>query len=224
MEVKKIFDFLKQVRANNNREWFNANKDVYLAAKKESDELAQLLIALVAEVDPDAGRMDVKDVTYRIYRDTRFSADKTPYKTHIGYFINPPYGKKSMRYGYYFHLEPGNSFVCSGNIPGPGEMTRALRQDIYDNIEEYLEIIDAPGFRERWTEIGMDPLQKAPQGFPKDWEYIDLLKPRAFGATMPVADSYYTKSGLADRLRPAIVEMKRLNDFFNFTLDEMGIK
>lgn len=220
MELKLIYTFLRDLKLNNNRDWFHANKDKYLVVKQNVDELAEMLIRLVAEVESSASNMRVADVTYRIYRDTRFSLDKTPYKTHIGIFINPPRGKKSLRYGYYFHLEPDNSLIAAGNIPGPTALTNAIRKEIFSNVEEYLSIIDDKEFKKYFPVVGEDPLVNAPKGFPKDWEYIDLLKPRSFGAYAMEKDSFFTKDGLADTLRPIIRQMKRLNDFVNYTVDD----
>ena len=217
--MKQIYKFLKSLRNHNDREWFNAHKDEYLQVKAKSDELAAALLSLIGEFDPDALRLGVKDVTYRIYRDTRFSNDKTPYKTHIGIFINPPRGKKSLRYGYYFHLEPGSSLICAGNMPGPTRLTNMIRQDIYDNIDEWLEIVESPEFKKYFPVVGSDPLKTAPKGFPKDWEYIDYLKPREFGAMASVDDDFYSAPKLIDRLRPVVAQMKRLNDFVNYTVD-----
>lgn len=217
--MKKIFSFLKSLSRHNDREWFSAHKPLYLEAKGLADALASRLIALVAEVDPEAARFGVKDVTYRIYRDTRFSGDKTPYKTHIGIFINPPAGKKSLRYGYYFHLEPGNSLIAAGNMPGPTALTNLIRRDIFDNIDEWLEIVESPEFAAYFPHVGSDPLVNAPKGFPKEWPYIEYLKPRNFGTEMPVSDDFFDSDGLEERLRPIIAQMKRLNDFVNYSVD-----
>ena len=81
--MKETFKFLKDLKHNNNREWFNANKERYLAAKERTDEFTAALIDAVAQFDPRASRLDVRDCTYRIYRDTRFSPDKTPYKLSL---------------------------------------------------------------------------------------------------------------------------------------------
>ncbi|MDE7510052.1 MAG: DUF2461 domain-containing protein [Muribaculaceae bacterium] len=218
--MSKIIPFLRSLRRHNDREWFNANKERYLKVKEEADSLAERLIALVAEVEPAASRMSARDVTYRIYRDTRFSTDKTPYKTHIGIFINPPHGKKSLRYGYYFHLEPDNSFICGGNMPAPAPLTKALRQSIYDNIEEYLDIVEDPEFKSLFPVIGTERLKLPPKGFPKDWEHIEYLKPKDFGTFMSVDDDFLTSPDAIDRLRPIVAQIKRLNDFINYTIDE----
>lgn len=219
-EIKKVYKFLKRLAAHNDREWFAAHKDEYLEVKAIYDHLAEQLIALVAEVDPEAGHLRVSDVTYRIYRDTRFSHDKTPYKDHVGIFINPPEGKKSLRYGYYFHLQPGNSLIGAGNMPGPTQLTRMIRQSIYDNIDEWLEIVESPEFKMYFPSVGGDPLKTAPKGFPKDWEYIDYLKPREFGAFASVEDDFFSEPNLIERLRPIVGEMHRLNEFINYTVDE----
>ncbi len=152
--MNDIIPFLRSLRSHNDREWFAANKERYLKVREAVEALASRLILLVGETDPSALHMRPSDVTYRIYRDTRFSADKTPYKTHIGIFINPPRGKKSWRYGYYFHLEPDNCFICGGNMPAPGPLTRALRQSVFDNIEEFRAIVEDEEFRRFFPSIG----------------------------------------------------------------------
>ncbi len=103
--MKQILDFLSDLRANNNREWFNANKSRYKEAEAKFGELGERLIGLVGGFDPSVRGLTLRDCTYRIYRDTRFSHDKTPYKTHFGLYICPG-GKKSGNAGYYFHVEP----------------------------------------------------------------------------------------------------------------------
>lgn len=217
--MKRIYSFLKSLARHNDREWFAAHKEQYLLVKSLADNFAEQLLALIASVDPQASRLSVKDVTYRIYRDTRFSHDKTPYKTHIGIFINPPNGKKSLRYGYYFHLEPGASLICAGNMPGPTKLTNMIRRDIYDNIDEWIELVESPEFKTYFPVVGGDPLKTAPKGFPKDWKYIEYLKPRDFGAIMELNDDFFCAPDIIDRLRPIVVQMKRLNDFINYTVD-----
>lgn len=221
MNTEEIYKFLKELIDNNNRDWFKANREAYLLMNQNYYELAEQLLSLVSEIEPDAARLQLPDIIYRIYRDTRFSPDKTPYKNHVAIFINPPRGKKSLRYGYYFHLEPDASIIAAGNVPGPTALTNAIRKEIFCNIDEYLGIIRDPEFTKYFPTVGTDPLVKAPAGFPKDWEYIELLKPRSFGALSQVPDLFYLESStLADRLRPILKQMKRINDFINYTVDE----
>ncbi len=218
--MKKTYSFLKQLARHQDREWFAANKDKYLESKQLTDEFAQELINLISEVDEGAKMLRVSDVTYRIYRDTRFSQDKKPYKTHVGIFVNPPFGKKSMRCGYYFHIEPGQSMICAGNMPLPGPLTRAIRQSIYDNADEYLELLNDPEFKRFFPTVGSEYLKTAPKGFPKDWEHIDLLRPKDFCVFMNVDDDFFDARDRTGRLRPIIAQMKRFNDFINYAIDE----
>lgn len=220
--TKSIIAFLRSLRRHNDRVWFNDNKARYLEVKESVDLLASRLIAGVSEFDPEASGLRPSDCTYRIYRDTRFSADKTPYKTHIGIFINPPYGKKSPRCGYYLHLEPDGCLVAGGAWCPEGPVLKAIRQDIYDNIEEYLEIIHSPEFTRYYTRMGDNLLKTAPKGFPKDWEYIDLLKPRDFTAFSPLDPEDLTAPDFEERVLARMKAVKPLNDFLNYTIDEVA--
>lgn len=218
--MKEIIDFLKQLAANNNREWFNAHKSEYLSVKDKIESLTSLLIARIAEFEPEAGRLSPSDCLYRIYRDTRFSADKTPYKTHIGIYINPRGGKKSEYCGYYIHIEPGNCVVGGGAWYPPAPLLKEYRNEIYNNVEEYLEILENPEFATHFTPLWEEPLKTAPKGFPKDWEHIDLLKPRSFTVGARISDREFCAKGSIDRIIDLCRIMKPYNDFFNFTLEE----
>ena len=219
--MEEVLEFLKELTLNNNKEWFDRNKERYLKVKELIDSFTQELLNGISEFDGPAKFLNVKDCTYRIYRDTRFSQDKTPYKTHIGIFINPPYGKKSYRMGYYLHLEPGNCHLGVGNVCLPPAMIQGIRKSIRDNIEEYLEIIENPEFKKIYHQIGENQVKTAPKGFSKDWVYIDLVRPR----------DYYTSHNLTDRevvsrnfLKKAVGLFKTgkpFMDFINYTVDEM---
>lgn len=217
--MKEILDFIADLQANNNREWFAANKERYLKVKGQVEALATTLIAMVAELEPTAARLRVADCTYRIYRDTRFSHDKTPYKNHIGIFVNPPKGKKGLTCGWYLHLEPGNCMVAAGTICHPTPVQRAIRQDIFDNIEEYREIVESSEFRRYFPTVGENPLKTVPKGFPKDWEWIDYLRPRDFVATCRLTDKEMCDSGFLEWLRPCFAQMARFNRFINYSIE-----
>lgn len=214
------YDFLKELKSNNNREWFNANKERYQTVKTEVEVFTQQLINAITEIEPDAARLTPTDCTYRIYRDTRFSPDKTPYKTHIGIFICPGGGKKSFRSGYYIHLEPDNSFIGGGCWCPPAPLLKEIRQSIYDNIEEYLEIINNPEFKELYKEIGSNPLKTAPKGFPKDWEYIDLLKPRDYTVMAPVPDTFMQSPDAVKNIMKYMQVQYPFNSFINYLFNE----
>lgn len=218
--MKHILDFLKRLAANNNREWFAAHKEEYLEVKRLTEDLTRRMIAIVATVDADAAPLRVTDCTYRIYRDTRFSVDKTPYKTHIGIFVNPPHGKKSLTCGYYLHLEPGNVFFAAGTIGHPAHVLKALRQSVFDEIDEYRSIVEDAEFLRYFPEIGYQPLKTAPKGFPKDWPFIDYLKPRHFMASGPFVPCSLMGEIFETSLLPAVKQAYRFNRFHNFTIDD----
>ncbi len=219
--MKKTLKFLRSLRRHNDREWFNAHKEEYLEVKAYIEEgLASELISQVALVDPSAVCLSAADCTYRIYRDTRFSSDKTPYKTHIGIFINPPGGKKSMTCGYYLHIEPGNCFFAAGTIGLPSPVVKAIRRSIYDEIDEYRSIVESDGFRRVFPNLGENPVKTAPQGIPRDWKYLDYVRPRDFIARGPLAEESMLSADLPHELAPYISEAKRFNDFINYTITE----
>lgn len=221
-DIKTILSFLRSLRRHNDRVWFNDNKDRYLTVKEETEALTARLIAGVARFDPEASMLSPRDCLYRIYRDTRFSADKTPYKTHIGIYINPPGGKKSPTCGYYLHLEPDNCLVAGGCwCPGP-QLVKAIRQDIFDNVEEYLEIMASEPFATYYKGVGENLLKTVPKGFPKDWRHIDLIKPRDFTAYTPLSEKDLCAPDFEERVLARMEAVKPLNDFFNFTITESG--
>lgn len=220
--MKKAISFLRSLRRHNDREWFNAHKDQYLEVKERVERLTERLIAGIAQWDPDASRLRPADCLYRIYRDTRFSPDKTPYKTHIGIYINPPYGKKNLRCGYYLHLEPDNIFVAGGAWCPDSKIIKAIRQDIFDNVDEYLEILHNKPYSDYFGTPGFDMLKTAPKGFPKEWEHIDLLRPRDFTVLCKIEDEIVGTPEFESEVLKRMEALKPLNDFFNYTIDEAG--
>ena len=164
MNIPVIFQFLKDLSANNNREWFNEHKAEYETARAEFDNFLATVIARISLFDETIRGIQPKDCTYRIYRDTRFSADKTPYKIHFGGYINAK-GKKSDHCGYYVHLQPDGSMLAGGSLCLPPNILKAVRQSIYDNIEEFVAIVEDPEFKKYFPVIGEDFLKTAPKGF-----------------------------------------------------------
>lgn len=221
MTLKDVLQFLRELAANNNRVWFNDHKDIYQQVKATTEELCRKLVDVVSETDSRARWLTPANCMYRIYRDTRFSPDKTPYKTHIGIFINPPLGKKGPTCGYYLHIEPNNCFFCAGTIGLPGNVITAIRKSIYDEIDEYRSIVEDPAFKKYFTQLGEDPLKTAPKGFPKDWGYLDYVRPRNFIAMMPLTHKFICRKDLVTALREPIVQAGRFNRFVNYTIEEM---
>jgi len=213
-------EFLRQLAANNNREWFQAHKALYTEVKARVELLATALIERVAEFDPDAAGLRVADCTYRIYRDTRFSLDKTPYKTHIGIFICPPAGKKVNHAGYYLHVEPGEAFVAVGTVCLESKEIAAIRRSIYENTDEYLDIIRNPEFQALYPLVGANPLKTAPKGIPRDWEHLSLVRPRDFVADHRLTDEELCAPNLMERVGAMFEAGHSFCEFVNFAIDE----
>lgn len=220
--MEEILNFIKELSVNNNREWFEKNKERYLKVKGLIDGFTQELINGISEFDPDAKYLFPKDCTYRIYRDTRFSQDKTPYKDHIGIFINPPYGKKSFRMGYYLHLQPEECSIGVGNVCLPSNMITEIRKSIRDNIEEYLGIIENREFKNLFKKIGENPVKTAPKGFSKDWEYIELVKPKDYYVSHDLSDKEVVSKKFVKKAVEIFKAGKPFMDFINYTVDELG--
>ena len=173
MNIPVIFQFLKELSANNNREWFNAHREQYENARNEFENLLTVIISRISLFDESIRGIEARDCTYRIYRDTRFSEDKTPYKNHFGGYINAK-GKKSDHCGYYVHLQPGNCLLAGGSYCPPSPLLKALRQAVYDNMDEFRGIVEDPAFKQYFPVVGENFLKTAPKGFSKDYPY-DLM-------------------------------------------------
>lgn len=177
---KIILSFLEQLQENNNREWFNANKDRYVEAKAEFEVFIDSLIPAIAKFDDSVKLMTAKDCIFRIYRDVRFAKDKSPYKTNFGAFIAKG-GRKNHGPGYYFHLQPGECLLSGGVwMPSP-DIMKKIRQEIYYNIDEFKSILNNKNFTKYFSGIDDWDRQKlAPREYPKDFPDIDLLKNKSF--------------------------------------------
>lgn len=190
--MKEVIDFLRRLQANNNREWFRANKAAYQAAQARFDDFVERLIAGIADFDDTVAGLTAKDCTYRIYRDTRFSNDKTPYKLHLGAFICQG-GKKSGFAGYYFQVGPEESGYPAGNMLASGhycfepQVLRLLREDISMGEGDFEATLrQAPFFRLDSD----DMLKRVPNGFAKDAPYADYLRYRAYCLTASPGQSF----------------------------------
>ncbi|MBP3482404.1 MAG: DUF2461 domain-containing protein [Alistipes sp.] len=176
--MREAVDFLEALHDNNNREWFNANKPFYKRAEAVFVEFVAKLIDGLGEFDASVRGLQAKDCVYRIYRDTRFSNDKTPYKTHFSAFV-APHGKKSGYGGYYVHIEPtedgliGYSMLAAGLVMPEPIVLRSIREEILDNGREIVDAVDnSNGF----TVSVYGQLKRTPQGFPSGTEFDHLLR------------------------------------------------
>lgn len=219
MNISEIIEFLKQLAANNNRIWFQEHKAEYLHVQEMFNELLAALIARIAVFDKSVAHVRPQDCTYRIYRDIRFSSDKSPYERHIGGYINAK-GKKSNHCGYYIHLEPGNCMLAGGSWCLPANVLKAVRQSVYDNIDEFRAIVEAPAFRRYFPVIGEEHLKTLPKGFPKDFPYPQYLCCKDYSVSYRVSDNFFEVPDFLEQTAEVFRQMKPFADFTNFTIDD----
>ena len=219
MDIPVIFRYLKDLAANNNRDWFNAHRDAYESARSEFENLLTAVIARISTFDETIRGIEAKDCTYRIYRDTRFSQYKTPYKIHMGGYINAK-GKKSDHCGYYIHLQPGNCLLAGGSYCPPPALLKALRQAVYDNIDEFRAIVEDPAFSHYFPVVGETFLKTAPKGFPKNFPYLKYLQCKEYTVNCPLSDDFFLAPDFLDRTTDIFRQMKRFADFVNYTIDD----
>ena len=208
--------FLKDLSKNNNKTWFDNNRDKYEAAKSDFESFIQHVIDRHGKKDETIRDLIAKKCTFRINRDIRFSKDKTPYKTNMGASIDRG-GKKSIYAGYYIHLEPGGkSFVGGGLwIPMPEE-TKKVRQEIDYCLDEFRGIIESKKFKSVYGPLynGDDiSLKKTPQGFEADNPAAPYLKLKSWLAMKKITDAEITSRAL---LKQALTAFETLQPFVNF--------
>jgi uncharacterized protein (TIGR02453 family) len=185
---KTVVGFLTDLAANNNREWFQENKAAYEEAKREVEQFVNLLIPQLGSFDERVKYLTAKDCMFRIFRDVRFSKDKSPYKTNMGAWITGR-GRKSPGPGYYLHIQPGESFLAAGVYMPEPEQLKMLRKEIYYNISEFLAILADPALKSYFGGVDeWDKAKTAPKDFPKDFEQIEILKNRHYTISCPVSD------------------------------------
>ncbi len=215
----KTFAFLKALKKNNNRDWFNEHKSEYENAKDNVLGFIQELVVAFSTFDSSLRGLEAKDCLFRIYRDTRFSKDKTPYKTNLGASINAG-GKKSMGPGYYVHLEPGGSFIAGGIWMPPADEVKKIRQEIDYNGKDLKKILTKPSFKKAFGGLSREhALKTAPKGYPKDHPDIELLKLNSFIVWKNVSDKDILGPKSIKTLTTLGKEMKPLMDFLKTALD-----
>lgn len=213
--------FLAQLKKNNNKPWFDEHRSQYEAARIDFLNFMQLLIDGVAKSDPSVAGMKSSDCIFRINRDIRFSKDKTPYKANFGAIIKPG-GRKSNFPGYYFHAEPGRSFVGGGLwMPDPADLKK-IRQEIDYNWEEFQSILGAKPFKKIYGDLhrGADiSLSKVPKDYEKDNPAAEYLKLKCVIAETGIEDEELTKSSLHKKALTAFEALQPLLWFMNRALE-----
>lgn len=219
MLAQSTFAFLSDLKRNNDRAWFEAHKDRYLAAKADFESLVGELIRRIAAFDLSVEGLEPAKCVFRIFRDARFSKDKSPYKTNMGAHIGAAGNKFRQRAGYYLHLEPGNCFLGGGAYRPDAKWLKAIRDAIAEDGRFFRRLIGAPAFKKHFGAMGGETLKKAPQGFPADHPHADLLRHKDFLAMKPLKDGDFLKPGFAKEAAAAYKALVPFERFLNDVLE-----
>lgn len=214
MALQKILSFLTDLSKNNNREWFDENRDRYLEVKELFEHFTDLLIHEVGQFDKAIHGLVPKDCTFRIFRDVRFAKDKRPYKTNFGSYIVQG-GKKSGFSGYYFHLAPDECFVAGGTHTPTGENLRKIRLDIVSDPEFFKDIIHHKDFIENYGELKGEKVKTYPRGFDKNFAELELIKHKQYFAYKSIPQKMLLSNKLVPEIIQSFKAIKPLNDFIN---------
>lgn len=210
----KTFDFLKKLSKNNNREWFNENKNLYTESQENVIAFLEDLIKEMSGFDKELAKIDAKKALFRIYRDTRFSKDKIPYKTNFGASLGM--GKGSQKGGYYLHMEPGKTFLAGGIYMPESSILKEVRKEISLYGEDFVKILDNKDFKKYFPELDQnDKLKKVPQGFEKEDPMGEYLKLKSFIVVYNVKDEEILDKNATKNLAKIFKLMKPFNDFLN---------
>ena len=210
----QTLNFLSTLEINNNREWFNENKPLYLEAKANFENVVNEIIAEVAEFDESVERLEAKNCIFRIYKDTRFSKDKTPYKTNIGASLVEKGPKTLNHAGYYIHLENEKSFLAGGVYMTEPKNLKAIREAISSDGETFLKILNKKTFKDV-LELQGTKLVKVPQGFDKENPMGDYLKFKQFTVFHSLSDEEVLDKNFVKNTVKVLKEIYPFNRFLN---------
>ncbi len=214
MKMESILKFLKDLAKHNDRDWFEKNKSRYTEAKESFELFVADLYEEMVHVDDSLAGLNPKKLTFRIYRDVRFSKDKSPYKKNMSAAFSAE-GKGMGTPGYYFHVEPGNkSFVGVGLFMPIPENLAKIRQEIDYTGDSLQKIFKDKKFNKYYGKFwDEDKLKTAPKGYPKDHPYVEWLKLKSFIVTHEFKDSEVTDSKFLKNFVTVAKAAKPLNDF-----------
>ena len=214
---KSSFDFLKEIKQNNTREWFTENKPRYVEAQQNAKDLSKDIASYLEKHDHIEGAK-----VFRIYRDVRFSKDKTPYKTNLGISFNR--ATDYLRGGMYINIEPGNTFV-GGGFWGPNAADlKRIRTELALNASEFRAILNTKAFKKNFGSLSGETLKTSPRGFAKDHPDVDLLRHKQFLISRNFTDKEALSESFAQEASNTFKAMRPFFDFMSevLTTNENG--
>lgn len=221
MISKEAIQFTSDLKKNNNTPWMHANKLRYESYKKDYHHFINSLLLEMKKLDASLEPLEIKNCTFRINRDIRFSKDKTPYKTHIATWFSVNKNRKNSP-GYYIHFEEGKSFIAGG-IWGPEpEDVKKIRKEIAFFYEDLEKITSKPDFKKEFGSITRDEnylLKNAPKGYEINHPAIELLKLKSFTCSQNIDDELFSQKDFSTIIAKKLIALKELNQFLNRALE-----
>lgn len=215
----RLFHFLENLAQNNDRAWFAANRQEYDELRALWIADLQRLIDCMKEYEPAFRYLEAKECLYRIYRDTRFSPDKTPYKTYFSALISPT-GRHCDRACYYFHQGADECALYGGIWMPEGNVLKKLRKAILDNLDEFNDIISKPELQKYFPGWEGRKLKTAPQGYDRNHPQIELLRLTEYGKAHYLKREFFDNPNWPEEAAKLFKLLKPLNDFINYSIDE----
>jgi uncharacterized protein (TIGR02453 family) len=211
--------FLHQLSLNNNKGWFDEHRDRYITAKADFENLVSRMLGVLSTVEPALIDQKPKDCIFRIFRDVRFSKDKTPYKDHFGAYFSKG-GRKFPGAGYYIHIQPGGKSFAGGGLwhPEPS-LLKAVRQEIDYSFSEFRELLNDKTFRKYFRQLEGEALKGVPQGYDPENPAAVFLKMKSFTVTHTFTDEEVMQTNFCTKAATVFKAMRPLVDFLNRSMD-----
>lgn len=214
MDIQPIFSFLEDLKENNNREWFTANKKRFDACRLTFAGLVEEIIEHLRQKDEAFQGLTAKECVFRIYRDVRFSKDKIPYKTSFSACIAPG-GRKTTQALHYFHLEPGNTMLAGGIHQPDAERLKKIRQEIDYNADELKAVLEDAAFKEYFDGMSGDKLKRPPKGYDAEHPEVELLKFKSYTIFYHPSDAAVLAENFVEETKKVFDRMAPLNAYLN---------
>ncbi|TGL49745.1 DUF2461 domain-containing protein [Leptospira kemamanensis] len=217
---QEIFDFLSELKWNNNRVWFSENKQRFDGLQKELVLYTANLLSEIELFDESVRGIDPKSCIFRIYKDVRFSKDKSPYKTHFGIFMRAG-GKKINGTGYYLHIEPDVSFLGGGCYQPDSKSLYRIRAKIVKDSKTFLKLIQEKNFKKEFGETFYgETVKTAPRGFAKDHPLIEFLKYKGYAVTKKLNNADVTSKDSTKKIISSYRLLYPLHQFLDKAMSE----
>lgn len=221
MITQEALEFMADLQANNNTEWMHANKKRYENFKKDYHAMIASLLSEMKPLDASLELLEIKNCTFRINRDIRFSKDKTPYKTNIGMWLSTNRNRKNSP-GYYIHYEKNASFIAGGVWCPEADELKKIRKEIAFFYADFEVIVNDKNFKSGFEAMSREEnnlLKNAPKGYDPKHEAIEFLKLKSFTASQKIEDKLFTNKDFSKLLAVKLIALKPLNEFLNRALE-----